>query len=137
MGTITVNNWDEFYVADSKMQGLVRWLESHAVRSPMHFMDAAGKHTRPLCGALSAHGTTDQAQVTCTGCQHQLEQTIIKSRLREGKVKKGGVNQDYQIDERPRPPPPQKPQPPPDREIRETAITSVPIPHRVSARRGR
>jgi hypothetical protein len=121
MGTVKVNNGMEYYVTETQMPGLVKWLEENARLAPAHYLEEPthGGAARPICSALSSYGTRKREQVTCSACLEALG-TPARSFV-------------------------QKPMPPPDRFVRECqvpeeqppALREAVNPCRVSARRSR
>jgi len=99
MGTITINNKDEFCVSESNMEMIGRWLEQHGTKSPFHFLEGrevAGRimQFRPLCGALSTHGTVDESKVTCSYCKEYLGKPQVRNALqRKGWLTEAAVEE--------------------------------------------
>lgn len=151
MGTVKINNGTEWYVSDSLMPGMMKWLETNATVAPLHFL---GKHGRPICSALSSNGTVDEKQVTCGSCTEALSNPMMRARINTMRAfdpqesKRPPLTEGSRLDRKDEPlrpdvqpiKPPPKPQLPPIRVIRED---EKPPGHprdckhrRVSARRG-
>jgi len=99
MGTIIINNKDEFCVSEANLETIERWLEKHGTKSPFHFLEGrevSGRivRFRPLCGALSTHGTVDESEVTCSYCKEYLGKPQVRNALqRKGSLVEPAVEE--------------------------------------------